>query len=154
MNELIYGILTYAARYWFVTLAVVIVYRACVISVREFRAVAKIRKRIGPDGAPGRLVLLTDPDDRYEEGYEFPLFAECSLGRSSANDIAIRQRSIKRRHARLELSREGNLSVRPEKNASVAIEGVRIDAEGFLREGERLSLGDMDFTLALAREDE
>lgn len=152
MNEAVYSVLVYAARYWFIGLAVLIVARAFLISLRESRLFSRLRKEIGEEGARIRLVVLHDPSGRYEEGTEYSIPIEGTVGRSSSNDVCIRQKSISRRHARLQ-ERGDALQIRPEHGAYVALDGVQIGREASAGENAVLTLGDMEFRLRIVREE-
>lgn len=151
MNPDAYAVLVYAARYWFVALAAVIAVRAFVVSRREYRLAARLRSEIGSAGALAKLVLISDPQGKYEPGMEYPLGMESLVGRARGSDVCLRNRSIQPRHARLDVTSDG-LRVRVRKNAFVAIDGVAVEGEGYAADGEQIQMGDLLFKLTIGGE--
>lgn len=151
MNASMYGILVYIARYWFILLAAVIVVRAFLVSLQEYRYVAHLRSEIGGAGAAARLVLMSDPKQKYEVGMEYPIWKESQVGRARSNDICLRNRSIRPNHARMDMDEYG-LRIRVRKEAFVAVDGVQVEGEAFARDGEQIQLGDLVFQLRIGGE--
>ncbi len=142
MNTETYEILALAARYWFIALAALMVFKGWRASVRDNRKARALRDWSGGSGAVGELVVIEDgvrSRKRSLKGARFPVPEEGLIGSGSTADIRIRHSDLKGKHVWFSYQPGGmllTLAGRAQAETPVAPDGRRI-----LRDGDYLVVG-------------
>lgn len=145
MDSELYAILALAARYFFVLLMLLVVFRAWRCTVVDNRR-AKLLRDFSPEtGCIGEFIV--NPK-RGQKRLTVPVPREGVLGRSSRADVMIRNKSLRRMHAFFE-QREGGLFVRPYHGATFRVGGRESGEPLFLRDGDALTVGTLKFLFVL-----
>lgn len=144
MNSDLYALIALAARYWFVALIVVLLFRGWRMTVADNRRAKLLREWMGQTGCVGELIL--SPGSRKRVSYPIP--REGVMGSGRAADVRIRSRELMRAHAHFEL-REGGLLIRPLGKAELSVGGGFSGESVFLRDGDVLSIGRLQLMLVL-----
>ena len=135
-----YELLAYAARYWFVILALLIAFRGWRACVQDNRKARLLRSWAGGTGCVGELILLEDGSKRRpKKPVRYMVPAEAVLGSGRAADIRIHNRDIRKRHIFMTW-RPGEMVLHPAKNAEVSARRLP-DGTLVLREGDMLTIG-------------
>ena len=140
MSRNTYELLALVARYWFVALALAIVFRGWRACVQDNRKARLLREWQGGAGCVGELVLTDDGTRRKrkkQQKWQVP--AEAVLGSGAAADIRLRGRDIKKRHIFMTY-RPGEMVLHAVKAASFEARQLE-DGTQVLRDGDTLSLG-------------
>jgi len=144
LSSEVYALIALAARYWFVGLILVILFRGWRMTVADNRRAKLLREWMGQTGCVGELIA--NPGGKRRVSYPIP--REGVLGSAGKADVRIRHRDMRRAHAHFEL-REGGLLVRPLGRAQLSVgEGFTGEAV-FLRDGDVLSIGKLRLMLVL-----
>ena len=141
-----YELLAYAARYWFVILALLIAFRGWRACVQDNRKARLLRSWAGGTGCVGELVLISDGSRRrLRKPVRYTVPAEAVLGSGRTADIRIRNRDIRKRHIFMTW-RPGEMVLHPAKGTTV---GARRLADGtlVLRDGDTLTIGSVKLSL-------
>lgn len=147
MSSDTYELLALAARYWFVALAVIVVFRAWRCTVLDNRH-AKVLRDWTPDtGCVGELIVISG-GGRARKGARFPVPKEGLVGSGRRADVRVVQGSVWKRHARLD-ERQGGILLTAVKGAPMALEDGELSRQIFLRDGDRFYLGTVLMTLVL-----
>ena|GEM_PF-2246265 len=144
MNSDLYALIALAARYWFVALIVVLLFRGWRMTVADNRRAKLLREWMGQTGCVGELIL--SPGSRRRVSYPIP--REGVMGSGRAADVRIRSRELMRAHAHFEL-REGGLLIRPLGKAELSVGDGFSGESVFLRDGDVLSIGRLQLMLVL-----
>lgn len=144
MNSDLYALIALAARYWFVALIVILLFRGWRMTVADNRRAKLLREWMGQTGCVGELIL--SPGSRKRVSYPIP--REGVMGSGRAADVRIRSRELMRAHAHFEL-REGGLLIRPLGKAELSVGGGFSGESVFLRDGDVLSIGRLQLMLVL-----
>lgn len=144
MSAEIYALLSYAARYWFCALMLLIVFRAWRATVVDSRRARQLRAWTGETGCIGEFII--NPGGKRRTSIPIP--REGVLGSSRGADICIHHRDVRRLHAHIE-QREGGLLLTPIGRAPVAL-GENITGEAlFARDGDIICIGALRLLLVL-----
>lgn len=144
MNSDLYALIALAARYWFVALIVILLFRGWRMTVADNRRAKLLREWMGQTGCVGELIL--SPGSRKRVSYPIP--REGVMGSGRAADVRIRSRELMRAHAHFEL-REGGLLIRPLGKAELSVGGGFSGESVFLRDGDVLTIGRLQLMLVL-----
>ena len=144
MNSDLYALIALAARYWFVALIVILLFRGWRMTVADNRRAKLLREWMGQTGCVGELIL--SPGSRRRVSYPIP--REGVMGSGRAADVRIRSRELMRAHAHFEL-REGGLLIRPLGKAELSVGGGFSGESVFLRDGDVLTIGRLQLMLVL-----
>ena len=144
MSSELYALIALAARYWFVALIVVLLFRGWRMTVLDNRRAKLIREWMGQTGCVGEWIA--NPGSKKRVSYPIPREGVLGSGRSA--DVRIRHRDLKRAHAHFEL-REGGLLVRPLGSALLAVGGGHTGEAVFLQNGDVLTVGNLELMLVL-----
>ena len=144
MNSDLYALIALAARYWFVALIAVLLFRGWRMTVADNRRAKLLREWMGQTGCVGELIL--NPGTKKHISYPIP--REGVLGSGRAADVRIRSRDLKHAHAHFEL-REGGLLVKPLGRAELKVGGGFTGESVFLQDGDVLTIGKLQLMLVL-----
>jgi len=149
----LYALVALAARYWFVALIVIILFRGWRMTVADNRRAKLLRAWMGQTGCVGEWIV--NPGSKKRASYPIPREGVLGSGRSA--DVRIRHRDVRRAHAHFEL-REGGLLIRPLGRAQLSVGSGHTGEAVFLQDGDVLTIGRLKLMLALfetpAEEDE
>jgi hypothetical protein len=149
VSDTAYQVLIYAARYWFAALAVFILARAVIASVREARIVRDIRRRIEEVAAFAELILIQDETGLLEPGARYAFARDAVLGSASGSDVRVRHRDVARKH--LTLSAEADcVRVRPARGKTVRLDGEAVKKEGLIFDGGEIAIGGLRFRVKMS----
>lgn len=137
-----YELMAMLMRYVFIGLGVLILFRGYRQMRRDARAHKKEMKKLPDAGLVGEVVDL-------ETGKSQPLPREGMMGSSSACDIRIRRRGVKRTHALFDFVEGKGLRIRPYRGHKVMMEGVRLSASAYALHGTQVTLGNAHIRIRL-----
>lgn len=147
MNATLYGLIAYIARYWFIALMIVIIWRA--IHWLKYDADRKaIVKSMLPDaGFIGEWAVLYGGDLLRNDA---PISATRDgwIGSARACDVRVHAKGIPKRAARFYLKRDG-LHLLPQKSGFIEVDGAPVLQEAVLRHGATMTLGGITLQLRL-----
>lgn len=153
MSSELYALVALAARYWFVALIVIILFRGWRMTVADNRRAKLLRAWMGQTGCVGEWIA--NPGSKKRVSYPIPREGVLGSGRSA--DVRIRHRDVRRAHAHFEL-REGGLLVRPLGRAQLSVGSGHTGEAVFMQDGDVLTIGRLQLMLVLfeapAEEDE
>ena len=153
MSSDLYALVALAARYWFVALIVMMLFRGWRMTVADNRRAKLLRTWMGQTGCVGEWIL--NPGSKKRASYPIP--REGVLGSARSADVRIRHRDMRRAHAHFEL-REGGGLVRPLGRAQLSVGGGHTGEAVFMQDGDVLTIGRLQLMLVLfeasAEEDE
>ena len=144
MSSDLYALVALAARYWFVALIVMVLFRAWRMTVADNRRAKLLRAWMGQTGCVGEWIL--NPGSKKRVSYPIP--REGVLGSARSADVRIRHRDMRRAHAHFEL-REGGVLVRPLGRAQLSVGGGHTGGTVFLQDGDVLTIGRLQLMLVL-----
>ena len=147
----IYEVISQAARYWFLFLMVLIVWRSYRWLARD-RKQSKKRLKLLPDaGYVGELVVLAGNQD-LSAGLALPISSEGTLGNLRGNDVCVPVRGVRKKHLWFEFDDELGLRVEPYGAQRIEVDGVPISGRRkpvYMSHGSRLTVGDAVLRLRL-----
>ncbi|MDD3334906.1 MAG: hypothetical protein PHI98_05230 [Eubacteriales bacterium] len=147
----IYEIVAQGARYWFLFLMALIVWRSYRWFVRDRRQ-RKKRMRLLPDaGYIGEMVVI-DGGDELQKGAALPIPREGTLGRSRMNDLCLPLQHIKNKHCWFCYDREEGLRMEPYHGCTIAIDGEERTGRRdplYMQHGSRLTIGGAELRLRM-----
>ncbi len=144
MNSDLYALIALAARYWFVALIAVLLFRGWRMTVADNRRAKLLREWMGQTGCVGELIA--NPGAKRHASYPIP--REGVLGSARNADVRIRHRDLRRAHAHFEL-REGGLLLKPLGRAELKVGGGFTGDAVFLQDGDVLTIGRLQLMLVL-----
>ena len=151
MSEAVYEVVAQAARYWFLLLMALIVWR----SYRWYHKDRKQRKkrlRLLPDaGYVGELVVL-EGSGELPAGRVLPVSSEGMLGCLRGCDLYVPVRGVGKKHLWYSFDDENGLLVEPCRGRRVLVDGMPLEAghrRTYLAHGSRLQLGEAVLRLRL-----
>ncbi len=144
MSSDLYALIALAARYWFVALIIVILFRGWRMTVADNRRAKLLREWMGQTGCVGELIA--NPGAKRHVSYPIP--REGVLGASRNADVRIRHRDMKRAHAHFEL-REGGLLIKPLGRAELSVGSGFTGGAVFLQDGDVMTIGRLQLKLVL-----
>lgn len=145
MSEGAYELLALAARYWFVVLIALVVFRGAHVCAADNRRNRALRGRSA--GSVGEFLIIRDENRRRLEGKRFSVPVEGILGSARVADVRIRSRAVARRHLWLKYA-DGYLTVRALGRASFSAPRTA-DGRFVLCDGDELQIGPLTLTLVL-----
>ena len=150
MNASAYELLSAMARYWFLALALFILFRMILSVTREVRIERAVSEEIDMmgTGVTATLILLSDEDRKLKRGKMFPVEGEITLGRAGKCDITVKSHSVKYVHCILNCGQDG-MSIVPVGNAFVAVNGQPVSKKSVAKDGAELQCGGLVFRLRL-----
>jgi putative peptide zinc metalloprotease protein len=86
------------------------------------------------------------------DGRRVPLAGEVTIGRASANTVQLADRTVSRHHARISSSGESATIEDAGSSFGTWIDGRRLDAPADLRDGTKISVGDLQLVVERPRE--
>ncbi len=144
MPDEVYEVVSQAARYWFLFLMALIVWRSF-RWLRRDRRQRKKRQRLLPDaGYVGELVVLRGSDE-LPEGLALPISGEGVLGCLRGDDVYVPVRGVAKRHLWYEYDEENGIRVQPYRHCGVEVDEKSLTggrSHAYLTHGSRLSVGD------------
>lgn len=144
MPAAIYEIVALAARFWFLFLMVMIVWRSYRWYARERRLRKKRMKYLPDAGYIGELVLIQSGNGR-NVGKAVSVPFEGTLGRARSNDLCIPMDGVDMRHLHFRYDEKRGLALRPMHGNVFSVDDQDADRAGvelYMLHGSRLYLGD------------
>lgn len=149
MSSNLYELLALAARYFFAGLMLLIVIRAWRMTLVDSRRASKLRRLAPVTGLSGEF-LVVGGDGRVRDGMRYPVIREGLIGSSAKADIRLRSPSVRRAHARFELTAKG-LKISASGRARVYDETGAARRELLLPDGARVTFGEVELLLILTQ---
>ena len=118
----VYELIAQAARYWFLLLMAIIVWRSFRWYRRDRRQ-AKKRLKLLPDaGFVGEMVVI-EGGEALKRGQALPLPREGTLGTLRTNDLCVPVEGVARRHLWFRFDEDEGLRVEPMRGQTVSVDG-------------------------------
>jgi len=133
-----YGALSFAMRYWFLFLILLIVIALIWISISEYKQRKYVMNQIG--AYVGHLDIVDGPDEII--GQRIGFTTEDTIGSSRRSDIWIEHPTINKTHA-LIYAKDGHLYISPMQNSATKINGRRATKAHEIYSGDTISLGEI-----------
>ncbi|NLI20743.1 MAG: hypothetical protein GX418_04265 [Clostridiales bacterium] len=151
MPDEIFELVSQGARYWFLFLMVLIVWRSYRWLARDRRQ-RKKRLRLLPDaGYVGELVVLRG-NEELETGLALPVSGEGVLGSVRGDDVYVPVRGVRRKHLWFTFDEDQGLCMEPYGRQRIEVDGRTYTgrrARAFLAHGSRLTVGEAELRLRL-----
>lgn len=151
MNANAYELLSLCMRYVFAVLMVLIILRAWRITLVDGRRAAKLRRLSPETGIVGEFQVISG-HDRTKEGMRYPVTLEGTIGSARENDIRLRSRSVRRRHAVFQMTDDG-LYIRSHAHGRLRDGFGRPSGELILHDGDFITIGSVRMILILSGAD-
>jgi len=150
MNATAYELLASIAKYWFIALALFILFRMLLSVTREMRIERQVQKEIGRAGASinATLILLSDEDRKLKRGKSYPVSGETTVGTAARCDVTIKSPSLEGMHCILGADRNG-MYVAPVGRAFVVVDGEPVSGRAAVQDGSHIQMGGLIFLLRL-----
>ncbi|MBP3646092.1 MAG: FHA domain-containing protein [Clostridia bacterium] len=151
MPEEIYELIAQGARYWFLFLMVLIVWRSW-RWYRKDRRQARKRMKLLPDaGFIGEMIVIQG-SDHLQRGTALPVPREGTLGYSRTNDLCIPVAGVEKRHLWFRFEDGKGLLTDPYGKNPVIVDGEAFESRRhplYLAHGSRLYVGECELRLRL-----
>lgn len=151
MPDEIYEVISQGARYWFLFLMVLIVWRSYRWLARD-RKQRRKRLRLLPDaGYVGELVVLAGSAE-LPEGLALPVSGEGVLGSLRGDDVYVPVRGVQRKHLWYSFDEDYGLRVEPYGRHTVTVDGQTLRgrrSHAWLLHGSRLTVGESELRLRM-----
>ncbi len=151
MPDNVYEVVSQAARYWFLFLMALIVWRSFRWLRRDRRQRRK-RLRLLPDaGYVGEFVVLKG-NDELPEGLALPVSGEGILGCLRSDDVYVPVRGVTKKHLWFSFDEDDGLTVEPYGGRTAEVDGETFTGRrrhAYLTHGSRLTVGEAELQLRL-----
>ena len=151
MPDNIYEVVSQAARYWFLFLMALIVWRSFRWLRRDRRQRKKRLKRLPDAGYVGELVVLKG-NDELPEGLALPVSNEGILGCLRGDDIYVPVSGVGKKHLWYSFDEEDGLRVEPYSRRIVEVDGETFTGRrrrAYLTHGSLLTVGEAQLRLRM-----
>lgn len=148
MNESVYAVIAYVARYWFAALAVVIVWRAIVWTRKDSAQVSRAQEKLPDAGYIGEWAVVASDARAMPTGTVLRASRDGWLGSARGCDVRLRNAGVPAKAARFYL-REDGLHVLPQRRGTIVVDGEQVKKEAVLRHGATLTVGGVTMQLRL-----
>lgn len=147
----VYELIAQAARYWFLLLMAIIVWRSFRWYRRDRRQ-AKKRLKLLPDaGFVGEMVVI-EGGEALKRGQALPVPREGTLGTLRTNDLCVPVEGVARRHLWFRFDEDEGLRVEPMRGQTVSVDGEVFKNRReplYMAHGSRLYVGKAQLRLRL-----
>lgn len=147
----IYELIAQAARYWFLLLMAIIVWRSFRWYRRDRRQ-AKKRLKLLPDaGFVGEMVVI-EGGEALKRGQALPVPREGTLGTLRTNDLCVPVEGVARRHLWFRFDEDEGLRVEPMRGRTASVDGEPFKSRReplYMAHGSRLYVGKAQLRLRL-----
>ena len=147
----IYELIAQAARYWFLLLMAIIVWRSFRWYRRDRRQ-AKKRLKLLPDaGFVGEMVVI-EGSEALKRGQALPVPREGTLGTLRTNDLCVPVEGVARRHLWFRFDEDEGLRVEPMRGQTASVDGEPFKSRReplYMAHGSRLYVGKAQLRLRL-----
>jgi hypothetical protein len=151
MPDEIYEVVSQAARYWFLFLMALIVWRSFRWLRRDRRQRRKHMRLLPDAGYVGELVVLQG-NNELPEGLALPVSGEGVLGSLRSDDVYVPVRGVAHKHLWYEFDEENGLRLQPYRHRSFQVDEETCEGQRwhlFMTHGARLTVGDAVLRLRL-----
>lgn len=147
----VYELIAQAARYWFLLLMAIIVWRSFRWYRRDRRQ-AKKRLKLLPDaGFVGEMVVI-EGGEALKRGQALPVPREGTLGTLRTNDLCVPVEGVARRHLWFRFDEDEGLRVEPMRGQTASVDGEPFKSRReplYMAHGSRLYVGKAQLRLRL-----
>ena len=144
--EQAFEVASYAMRYWFIALVLVILIAVIYISYKEYQQKRQVMTQVGQFG--GYMQIIAGPQEFI--GDRFGLTQENSIGSADACDIVLPDRTVAPRHAVI-FFEDDDYYIKPSDRAETKINDRRASSTHKLKTGDKLSFGDVSMRIYFKR---
>lgn len=148
MNDSVYAVVAYIARYWFAALALVIVWRAFIWLRKDAELSSRVQRRLPDAGYIGEWAVVASEAPAMPKGLVLRAPRDGWIGSARACDVRLKDAGVPARAARFFL-REDGLHVQPERSGTMLVDGESVQREAVLRHGATLTVGGVTLQLLL-----
>ncbi|MEA4853781.1 MAG: FHA domain-containing protein [Christensenella sp.] len=141
-----FEIVSYAMRYWFIAIVLIILIAVIYISYKEYQQKKYVMTEINQFA--GYMQIIGGP--REFLGDRFGLADENEIGSAQNCDIAVPDRSILPRHAHI-YRQDDDFYLEPASGADTKINGRRAINAHKLKTGDKVSFGNVDMRVYFKR---
>lgn len=143
MSQELYSILALGARYWFLLLLLLIVWRAYVWFRKDMQAWQNYVKAVPSSGMVGEIIVLRG-DEKLPTGKQIILPREGLLGYSRICDVQLPSTSISKRQLYFRLEENKGLYIKSLHQRPIVVDGEPLPKKGkssYLFHGSKLEIG-------------
>ncbi len=144
--EQAFEVASYAMRYWFIALVLVILIAVIYISYKEYQQKKQVMTQVNQFG--GYMQIIAGPEEFI--GDRFGLTQQNSIGSAGNCDIVLPDRTVAPRHA-LIFAEGDEYYVKPESRTETKINDRRAVNTHKLKTGDKLSFGDISMRIYFKR---
>lgn len=148
MSDSVYAVIAFIARYWFVLLAVVIVWRAIKWLRKDAEHVSRAQRRLPDAGYIGEWVVVASNAPGIEAGFVLPAARDGWIGSARGCDVRLQNAGVPAKAARFFFRPDG-LHMQPQRSDSLLVDGEPVHREAVLRHGATLTTGGVTLQLRL-----
>ena len=151
MPDAIYELVAQGARYWFLFLMTLIVWRSWRWYRKDKRAARKRMKLLPDAGFVGEMIVICG-SERLKQGAALPVPREGTLGASRTNDLYTPCAEVAKRHLWFRFEDGKGLCVEPSGKNPIAVDGEAFESRRnplYMAHGSRLTIGECELRLRL-----
>lgn len=148
MDESVYAVVAYIARYWFAGLAILIIWRAVRWLRQDVDRQARARRTLPDAGFIGEWAVVASDVPRMPVGTVLRAPRDGWIGSARACDVRLLHAGVPARAARFYL-REDGLHLLPQRRDTLLVDGEAVQREAVLRHGATLTVGGVTLQLRL-----
>lgn len=147
----VYELIAQAARYWFLLLMAIIVWRSFRWYRRDRRQTKKRLKLLPDAGFVGEMVVI-EGGEALKRGQALPVPREGTLGTLRTNDLCVPVEGVARRHLWFRFDEDEGLRVEPMRGQTASVDGEPFKSRReplYMAHGSRLYVGKAQLRLRL-----
>lgn len=148
MNDSVYAVVAYFARYWFAGLAVIIIWRAIIWMRKDADRVSRVQRKLPDAGYIGEWAVVASEVQGIPAGLVMRATRDGWIGSARACDIRLRNAAVPARAARFVLRSDG-LHLLPQRRGILLVDGEPVQREAVMRHGATLTVGGVTMQLRL-----
>lgn len=148
MSDSAYSVVAYIARYWFLLLALLIVWRAIVWLRKDADRVSRAQRSLPDAGYIGEWAVVASDAPGVSDDLVMRASRDGWLGSARACDVRLRDAGVPARAARFYLRPDG-LHMLPTRSGILLVDGEPVHREAVLRHGATLTVGGVTMQLRL-----
>lgn len=148
MSDSAYNVVAYIARYWFLFLALMIVWRAIVWLRKDADRISRAKRSLPDAGYIGEWAVVASDAPGVSDEMVMRASRDGWLGSARACDVRLRDAGVPARAARFYLRPDG-LHMLPTRSGILLVDGEPVQREAVLRHGATLTVGGVTMQLRL-----
>lgn len=148
MSDSVYSVIAYIARYWFLFLGIIILWRAIMWMRKDNDRVNRVQRRLPDAGFIGEWAVVASDAPGIPPGKVLRAPRDGWIGSARGCDIRLRRAGVPAKAARFIL-RDDGLYVQPQRRGILLVDGEAVNREAVLRHGATLTVGGVTLQLRL-----